>query len=49
MCPDGYWGVFYETPGTGMATGEKRFYGKSFFATEEQAIKSQKEWEARHA
>ena len=46
---DGLWGVFYYSPGNGMATGEKVYYGRNVWSDEATAIQSQEDWEPRMA
>lgn len=45
--PSGKWGVFYYCQGTGFETGNKVYYGKNEFHTEDSAIDAQRRWEAR--
>jgi hypothetical protein len=44
---DGWWKTFYYSPGTGFDVGQRMFYGRNEWRTEEQAIQAQVEWERR--
>lgn len=44
---NGRWGTWFYAKGTEMAAGQRVYYGKNEWNTEESAIKAQEQWEAR--